>query len=168
MKKIWITLGITVILAFIVFPKQEEVIYIHQNKQEISPFMVDIQGPYPYAGVYHFFEPITVSKALEYAGVPYQQIDDSRIIYSELITRDKTIYTPGIDEKIDSSHILININQASFKELIEIPYMTESRAASLIIYRELHGPFMSIEDLIHVKYIGSVTLENLRPYITLS
>jgi len=45
--------------------------------------------------------------------------------------------------------------------------MTETRAASLVVYREAHGYFQSIDDLINVKYIGAVTLENIKPYITL-
>mgnify|MGYP000941994927 CR=1 FL=1 len=36
--------------------------------------------------------------------------------------------------------------------------MTETRAASLIIYREQYGDFNHIDDLINVKNIGSVTL----------
>ena len=45
--------------------------------------------------------------------------------------------------------------------------MTETRAASLIIYREQYGDFNHIDDLINVKNIGSVTLEKIKPYITL-
>ena len=63
--------------------------------------------------------------------------------------------------------IQININQANFKTLITIPHMTESRAAALIIYREAHGKFQSIDDLIHVKHIGTATLEKIRPYVTI-
>jgi DNA uptake protein ComE-like DNA-binding protein len=44
--------------------------------------------------------------------------------------------------------------------------MTETRAAELIIYRREHGFFDSIEGLIHVKYIGAATIENLRPFIS--
>ncbi|MBN2268799.1 MAG: helix-hairpin-helix domain-containing protein [Acholeplasmataceae bacterium] len=168
MKKIWITLGLTVILALAVMPQKNETIYVHQSKPEIEMFEVDIQGPFPYAGTYHFFEPVTIQKALSYAGTPYADFDDSKIIYSEMITRNRTIYLPVLDGNEDKPQTLVNINEASFKELIDIPYMTESRAASLIIYRELNGSFLSIDDLIHVKYIGSVTLENLRPYITCS
>jgi competence protein ComEA len=60
----------------------------------------------------------------------------------------------------------VNINTASFQQLLSIPYMTETRAAELIIYRREHGFFDSIEGLIHVKYIGAATIENLRPFIT--
>lgn len=168
MKKIIITLVITMILAFSFMPQKETPLYIHQPAPDINMIKVEIVGPFPYAGTYHFFEPITVLKALSFAGIPFEPIDDSNLVYSELITRDRTLHIHGINDEVDHPQVLVNINQASFKELIEIPYMTESRAASLIIYRETHGPFLSIDDLIHVKYIGSVTLENLRPYITLS
>jgi len=36
----------------------------------------------------------------------------------------------------------------------------------LIIYREANGDFMTIDELINVKHIGPVTLENIRPHIT--
>ncbi|HBD74037.1 MAG TPA: hypothetical protein DC003_00540, partial [Acholeplasmataceae bacterium] len=38
----------------------------------------------------------------------------------------------------------------------------------LIIYRREHGFFETIDALIHVKYIGTATIENLRPFITTS
>jgi DNA uptake protein ComE-like DNA-binding protein len=52
--------------------------------------------------------------------------------------------------------------------LLEIPYMTETRAASLIVYREANGPFLHFEELLNVKHIGPVTLENIKPYIKLN
>jgi DNA uptake protein ComE-like DNA-binding protein len=45
--------------------------------------------------------------------------------------------------------------------------MTETRAASLIIYREAHGDFKHLDELLLVKYIGVVTLEKIKPYLTL-
>ncbi|MDY0338515.1 MAG: helix-hairpin-helix domain-containing protein [Acholeplasmataceae bacterium] len=168
MKKILIVFGLTLFLAFAVIPKKEDPIYVHQTAVELNMFEVTIEGPFPYAGTYHFFEPITILEALKYAGEPYQEIDDTSIVYSELITRNKTIDVPEVGMEPNQPNLLVNINEASFKELLEIPHMTEQRAASLIIYRESNGPFFSIDDLIHVKYIGQVTLENLRPYITCS
>lgn len=168
MKKIWITIGLTCLIAFALMPKEKEIIYEHRIAEDINIIKVDIKGPFPYEGTYHFFEPVTVQKVLSYAGKPFSPIDDYHVIYSEMITRDKTLHMFAKDDEVNEIKQLVNINLANFKELIEIPYMTETRAASLIIYRELNGPFMSIDDLIHVKHIGVVTLENIRPYITLS
>jgi competence protein ComEA len=41
-------------------------------------------------------------------------------------------------------------------------------AERIIAYREAHGRFHTLEDLIQVKGIGEATLEKLRPWITIS
>ena len=84
-----------------------------------------------------------------------------------MITHDRQIVVLSLGE--DPVQVLqkINVNQASFKELLTIPGMTETRAASLILYREAHGDFKHLDELLNVKYIGISTLEKIKPYLTL-
>lgn len=60
----------------------------------------------------------------------------------------------------------ININTAPKDSLMELPGIGEELAERIILYREDHGPFVSIEDLKNVKGIGHKKFEQLRPYIT--
>ncbi|MBP1578459.1 MAG: helix-hairpin-helix domain-containing protein [Oscillospiraceae bacterium] len=61
---------------------------------------------------------------------------------------------------------LININTADTRELIKLSGIGEVKAAAIVAYREEHGAFSSLEELLNVKGIGEKTLEKIRGYIT--
>lgn len=60
----------------------------------------------------------------------------------------------------------ININTASASKLQRLKGIGEKKAEAIVEERTAGGPFRSIEDLERVKGIGSVTVEKLRPFIT--
>jgi competence protein ComEA len=43
-----------------------------------------------------------------------------------------------------------------------VPGLSERAAESIIRYREEHGPFESMDDLMHVSGIGEASLERIR------
>lgn len=63
---------------------------------------------------------------------------------------------------------LIPINTATQAELESLPEIGPSTARSIIAYREEHGPFKDIEQLIDVPGIGPATLNAIRDLITLN
>jgi competence protein ComEA len=166
-QKIMTIVIIMVLLWIVLFPRGEKVETVDLEAKPLSIISVEIIGAVEFPGIYHFFEEVTVGDALAYAGNTLIDADMSLIMTSELITRNRQIFIPSMNQEIEAPKILVNVNKASFKELITIPGMTETRAASLIIYREAHGDFKHIDELINVKYIGIATLEKIRPYIKL-
>ncbi|MEQ2441797.1 ComEA family DNA-binding protein [Solibaculum intestinale] len=46
-----------------------------------------------------------------------------------------------------------------------MPNVLRTKARLIIMYREEHGPFASVDDLLNVQGIGPETLESMRPYI---
>jgi competence protein ComEA len=62
---------------------------------------------------------------------------------------------------------LININQATLKELTSLPGIGKKRANDIIAYREKNGKFTNIEDLKKVDGIGKDTLEKIKDHIVL-
>jgi len=56
----------------------------------------------------------------------------------------------------------IDPNTATIAELIRLPGIGEVLAGRIIAYREEHGPFASIDDLLAVSGIGPVVLERIR------
>ena len=62
---------------------------------------------------------------------------------------------------------LININTAEADELKRLPGVGKKTAARILSWREEHGPFLKIEDLLKVKGIGSGKLRKLRSRVSL-
>ena len=69
------------------------------------------------------------------------------------------------DEIIDTSNIKININKANITELQQIPGIGESKAKSIIEYREKNGDYKTIEDIKNVTGIGDSLYEKIKEYI---
>lgn len=62
---------------------------------------------------------------------------------------------------------IINLNTATFSELIKIPGIGPVLAERILKYREENQRFLSLEELREVKGIGAKTLEKIKPYLTL-
>lgn len=61
----------------------------------------------------------------------------------------------------------INLNTATLEELDSLPGIGEVLAQRILDYREEHGGFQSLEDLMKVDGIGESTFEDLKGKITL-
>ncbi|HHW46675.1 MAG TPA: ComEA family DNA-binding protein [Clostridiales bacterium] len=62
----------------------------------------------------------------------------------------------------------ININSATKDQLMALPGIGEVKAQAIIDYRELNGPFMSVDELINVKGIGPATLEKIKDLVVIN
>jgi comEA protein len=60
----------------------------------------------------------------------------------------------------------ININTASAAELQQLPRIGEKVAQRIIDFREKHGNFQKIEEIMKVKGIGEKMFTNLKELIT--
>ena len=58
-----------------------------------------------------------------------------------------------------------DINTATISQLQELPGIGEITAQSIIDYRNEHGPFQQIEDLLNVKGIGETRFNEIKDYI---
>ena len=61
---------------------------------------------------------------------------------------------------------LVNINTASVHHLQRISGIGETRARAIVEYREAHGGFKSVDELINVSGIGEKTLDAMRDQLT--
>lgn len=60
----------------------------------------------------------------------------------------------------------VNLNAASLQDLAALPRIGPVTAAAIVRWREEHGGFGSVDDLLEVRGIGQATLDALRPYLT--
>ena len=68
---------------------------------------------------------------------------------------------------IDSDRIYskVDINTASFEELVNIPYIGEYTANNIIKYRQEHGLFTTHDQLKRVKGIRDKNYQKFSPYL---
>jgi competence protein ComEA len=60
----------------------------------------------------------------------------------------------------------ININTATIEELDTLPGIGPGYAQRIVEYREVNGPFSSVEEIILVSGIGDATFEKIKDRIT--
>ena len=104
---------------------------------------------------------------------------------ARILADSEQIYIPNISESIDqienetqnvissaaavpsaSSDGLLNINQASESELMQLPGIGQVKAAAIVTYRNSNGPFSSIEEIKNVPGIKEAAFEKIKGMIT--
>jgi len=80
----------------------------------------------------------------------------------------RTVVTPspGVVANHQQGSGKININTADVTQLDTLPGIGEAYAQRIIQYREINGPFQSIEDIKQVSGIGEKKFEQLKDLIT--
>ncbi|MDQ8039975.1 MAG: ComEA family DNA-binding protein [Rickettsiella sp.] len=86
---------------------------------------------------------------------------------------DKITHTVPVKQVVNSVNLVkkgtmsnVNINTADAETLVqELDGIGQKRAQMIIAYREKHGPFKSIEDLLKIKGIGKKILDKNRDKI---
>ena len=78
----------------------------------------------------------------------------------------KVVNNACIEKKVEDNNQKININTASEEELKNIPGIGDSKAESIINYRNT-TPFKQIEDIKNVEGIGENLFENIKEYLTI-
>jgi len=62
---------------------------------------------------------------------------------------------------------VVNVNTASALERERLPGIGESKAKAIVAYREDHGAYQQVEDLLEVKGIGDGALERIRKLVVI-
>ena len=72
----------------------------------------------------------------------------------------------GPSQAEDTQAKKININSATVKELQTLPQIGAVVAQRIVDYREEHGKFAKIEEIMKVKGIGEKTFLKIKPLIS--
>ena len=83
-------------------------------------------------------------------------------------SKKQTAKNEGSDSKaVQSSSGKININTAGVKELMTLSGIGEAKASDIISYREEHGPFSDISDIMKIQGIKEGIYHKIKDKITI-
>ena len=117
---------------------------------------VSVSGAINRPAIYPLREGDTIDDILQAAGGVTGDADPDRIDLS----------VPDAVEQEQPQKV--NINRADAWLLEALPGIGETRARTIIDYRNKNGPFRSIDDLTKVAGIGEDTVAKIRPLITVA
>ncbi len=109
--------------------------------------------------------------AVKMAGGMTEDADESFVNLAAILEDGEKLYIPTKEEAVSLSiqeekESLVNINTAGTKELCTLLGIGESRAEDIIAYRETHGPFAAIEDIMKVPGIKENAFAKIKDAIT--
>lgn len=139
-------------------------VYVHITGYVVNP------------GVYSVNEGARIYEVIQIAGGFLPEADESYLNLASVVFDGQKIQVLSIEEAktakpfvgatdSETSKKLININTATKEELMQLSGIGESRALSIIAYREKNGEFDKITDIMKVAGIKEAAFEKIKDYI---
>lgn len=152
-----------------------------------AELIVHVAGAVKKPGVYRVAQGARVVDAIEQAGGATQNADLNALNLAEPLSDGQKVYVPRKGEapaavvaasaansaiatksrasKPADVQFPIDLNRATAEQLEAIPGIGPTLAQRIIEYRQTHGRFHSVEELLEVRGIGPKRLEQLRAYV---
>ncbi len=145
-------------------------------EETVKMICVHVTGYVSVPGVYHVPEGSRVYEVIAMAGGFLDEADRDFLNQAAILSDGQKLRVYSVDESATVSQSaqnssteeetrLININIASKEELMSLPGIGESRAESIIAYREENGGFKAIEDIMNVSGIKDAAFSKIKKYI---
>lgn len=179
----------SILEATMTSPPEKTVITEEQN-DSLQEIYVDVKGAVNEPNMYAFPAGSRVYDAIEAAG-GFTVEAASETVNQALLLKDQMLIYINTHEELESMNFnenetenfvdhrfqtvetdtgsqsqLININSATEVELMALPNIGPKKAEAIVKYRQDHGSFSIIEDIMNVSGIGEKTFENLKEYIS--
>ncbi|MDE6625646.1 MAG: ComEA family DNA-binding protein [Lachnospiraceae bacterium] len=142
----------------------------HSEEKSFSEIYVYVCGHVVSPGVYRLEADARICDALKLAGGVSDDGNPEALNQAEQMSDGQTIYVPGIGEEAAQPETaaqdgLIDINTADRESLMTLPGIGESKAEVIIRYREEHGLFQTIEELMEIPGIKEGVFNKMKEYI---
>lgn len=159
---------------------------VDSEKAVYKKIYVYVCGCVSNPGVYVFDEGARVFEAVEAAGGMTDQAAAGSINLAGKLEDQMQVYVPSCEEILSDSEypgkesdfvsggqslqdtevVMININTATASELDTLPGIGVSKAVDIINYREAHGAFTKIEELMNIPGIKSGVFDKIKDLVT--
>ena len=138
-----------------------------------GPVMVSVDGAVNRPGQYTLPPRSRVNDVVQAAGGPTVDADLERINLALILYDGERVHVPSLGEVIPTftpygvmTDGRIDINRAGVPLLETLPGIGPTIALRIVEYREMNGPFGTIEDVQKVSGIGPAKLEGIRGLIS--
>lgn len=138
------------------------------EKESSEEIYVYVCGAVVQEGVYRLPKGSRIFEAVELAGGFREDAATTGVNQAQVLEDEMTVYVPTIDEAVAEETISdgkVDLNRASKEELMTLSGVGESRAESIIKYREQNGGFQTIEDIMKVSGIKEGLFEKIKDFI---
>lgn len=161
-------------------PSDGEVLpYDRGDEAGDTTVFVYVCGAVHVPGVYELQANARVFEAIRAAGGITEEADPDMVNQAAVVTDGGQIYVPTAgEEQAQSSGVgetganstdnsKVNINTASEEELMTLSGIGEAKAAAILKYREEHGRFQSIDELMEIEGIKEGVFGKIKDDITI-
>lgn len=154
-------------------PSDAAIVPDEGDKQQ--QLLVDVSGAVRKPGVVRVNSGSRVFEAVDQAGGVSEDADLRTINLAAVVRDGQKIYIPRVGERMLEStennwspneKDKLDLNSASASSLEELDGIGVKTAEKIIAYREEHGGFRNVEELMQVSGIGAKTFEGLKDKIT--
>lgn len=128
---------------------------------------VQVSGAVEKPGVYQLPADSRIFMAVELAGGLTSEADESSLNQAQPLRDGQQIYVCTRQEQADGGPVReedgrVDLNTATAQELMTLPGIGQSKADSIISYRESHGGFQAVEDLMKIEGIKEGVFSKLK------
>ncbi len=146
-----------------------------------APIAVHVAGAVTKPGLYFLHPGSRVQDAINAAGGLAPDADTDAVNLAAVLADGMRIYVPRRSTATPPRPLIstgmppsttplasIDLNSADAQQLQSLPGIGPKLAQRIVEYRQKHGAFHQIDDLLKVKGIGESLLEKIKPYLTIS
>lgn len=156
---------------------QEEFLVSNEQKEKTEEtsdtIFMQVDGAVMVPGVYELPANSRIAALIEAAGGLREDASRKSINQAAFVEDGQQIYVLSVEEEAnktlcDEENLAgkVNINTADKERLMSLPGVGEAKANSIILYREEHGRFSSIEELMNITGIKQGVFNKMKDQIT--
>lgn len=184
-RKIYYCLGICIIICILTGCQKKETVQLEEvtkkenlkSEETVSEKVqiVYVCGAVKKPGVYRLPVGSRIYEAIEMAGGMTEQADETALNQAEKVKDESQICVPEKTIQTEQSKVSqgntqkedgkINLNTATEEELMTLTGIGQSKAKSIIQYREKKGRFKSIEEIKEIEGIKSGVFNKIKEQI---
>lgn len=138
------------------------------------PICVYVCGEVLSPGIYELPEGSRIADAVKAAGGMTENAAQTYLNLAEYVKDEQKIEVPSVREAEEQEEAsrqqmkgLVNLNRASEEELMTLTGIGEAKAKDILRYREQHGKFKDIEELMEIPGIKAGVFQKIKDQITI-